>query len=389
MVKYIIFFLGLFVLTNTYAFSPEPDKIDSTKKDKNLKFSILGGPGYTPDFGLLLGGSALFTFKTNPKDTVIERSVVPIGFAVMFSGGFNLISRPQFFYNQDRFRIFGQVIVKNTLDNYYGIGYDTNNSLERGEDITQYRASNWQINPILLWRLGQTDFFGGPLIDLSRDYMKDPSEGVMNDPSYIAQGGDESGLISLNTGVGLTLSYDTRDIPANAYEGLLLDFKTTFFLDELGGDSDYTLINFEYRQFTLLEFMGPRRSFGWMLKSSNSFGDVPITRMQMIGSPFDIRGYYLGQYRDKSAHFGLAEYRHMFNSDKQNLWGKLYNRLGLAAWGGVGFMGPDLGNVEAVLPNFGAGLRIEVQPRMNFRIDVGHNPVDNLTLVYFNMTEAF
>ena len=54
-----------------------------------------------------------------------------------------------------------------------------------------------------------------------------------------------------------------------------------------------------------------------------------------------------------------------------------------------GFMGPTMGKIEGVLPNYGVGLRIEVQPRMNVRLDLGKNTVNDQTLFYFNMTEAF
>ena len=37
--------------------------------NRNLHYNILGGPSYTPDFGLLVGGSALMTFRMNPSDT--------------------------------------------------------------------------------------------------------------------------------------------------------------------------------------------------------------------------------------------------------------------------------------------------------------------------------
>ena len=36
-------------------------------------------------------------------------------------------------------------------------------------------------------------------------------------------------------------------------------------------------------------------------------------------------------------------------------------------------MGPTMGKIEGVLPNAGLGLRIEVQPRMNVRLDFGRN----------------
>ena len=62
---------------------------------RNLHYNILGGPSYTPDFGAVLGGSALLTFRMNPNDSTQLRSVVPIGIAFMFNGGINLFSKPQ------------------------------------------------------------------------------------------------------------------------------------------------------------------------------------------------------------------------------------------------------------------------------------------------------
>ncbi|TAJ12289.1 hypothetical protein DMA11_13510 [Marinilabiliaceae bacterium JC017] len=366
-----------------------PVKKDTIKAERNLKFSILGGPGYTPDFGFLIGGSALFTFKMNPVDTIQKRSVVPVAFAIMGSGGFNLFSRPQMFFNEDKFRIFGQFIYKDITENYYGVGYETNKDRERGSTTTENSNRGIQINPIFLFRLGQSNFFMGPLADVTLDDISNPSEGVINDPDYIDQGGTTDGLSFFNTGLGLAVSYDTRDIPANAYNGLLLDFKSTYYSKAFGGDNDYGLISLEYRQFKELKFLGERKSLGWMAQSRNSFGDVPITRMPFTGSPFDLRGYYMGQYRDKSSHVAIIEYRNMFNTSSESFWGKIYNRLGFATWAGMGMIGPSIGEIEGVLPNFGAGLRIEVQPRMNFRMDIGKNPINDQTLLYFNMTEAF
>lgn len=64
---------------------------------RNLHYNILGGPSYTPDFGAVLGGSALMTFRMNPSDTTQLRSVVPVAIAFLFNGGINLFSKPQLF----------------------------------------------------------------------------------------------------------------------------------------------------------------------------------------------------------------------------------------------------------------------------------------------------
>ena len=160
---------------------------------RNLHYNILGGPSYTPDFGLLVGGSALLTFRMNPSDTTQRRSVVPMSVALMFKGGLNLMAKPQLFFKGDRFRIFGTFSYKNTIENFYGIGYSTNKNYERGEDTSEYRYSGIQVNPWFLFRLGESDFFAGPQVDLNYDKITEPAAGMVNEPSYIAAGGTEHG----------------------------------------------------------------------------------------------------------------------------------------------------------------------------------------------------
>jgi hypothetical protein len=47
----------------------------------------------------------------------------------------------------------------------------------------------------------------------------------------------------------------------------------------------------------------------------------------------------------------------------------------------------DITKIDNFLPNFGLGYRLEVQPRMNVRLDFGFGR-DNFGF-YFNFTEAF
>ena len=135
--------------------------------------------------------------------------------------------------------------------------------------------------------------------------------------------------------------------------------------------------------------MGNRKTLAWTAQSHNVFGTVPLNRYSLSGSPFDLRGYYWGQYRDKSSHMVIAEYRQMINTDRTTWVKRMLNRLGFTAWAGCGFMWPQPFRIEGVLPNAGLGIRIEVQPRMNVRLDYGRNFINGQNLFYFNMTEAF
>ena len=353
---------------------------------RNLHYNILGGPSYTPDFGFLIGGSALMTFRMNPSDTTQQRSVVPMAIAFMFNGGLNLFSKPQLFFKGDRFRIFGQFSYKNTQENFYGIGYTTNKNYVRSDTTSQYRYSGVHINPWFLFRLGESNFVAGPQIDINYDKMSKPAKYLVDQSSYIEAGGTAHGYSNLSSGLGFLLTYDTRDIPANAYRGIYLDFRGVMYQKFFGSDNEFYRLEIDYRQY---KTVGRRKVIAWTAQTKNVFGDVPLNKYALSGTPFDLRGYYMGQYRDKSSHVIMGEYRQMFNTDKSTWIKKMVSHIGFVAWGGCGFMGPNPTKIEGVLPNAGVGLRIEVQPRMNVRLDIGRNMVNKQNLFYFNMTEAF
>lgn len=353
---------------------------------RNLHYNILGGPSYTPDFGVLIGGSALLTFRMNPSDTTQHRSVVPMAIALMFKGGLNLFSKPQLFFKGDRFRIFGTFSYKNTQENFYGIGYDTNKNYVRSDTTSQYRYSGIQVNPWFLFRLGNSNFFAGPQIDLNYDKITKPAKGLVDESSYKEAGGTAEGYKKFSSGLGFLLTYDTRDVPANAYKGMYLDFRGMMYQKFLGSDNNFYRLEVDYRQY---KSVGRRKVIAWTAQTKNVFGDVPLNQYALSGTPYDLRGYYMGQFRDKTSHVVMAEYRQMINTQKRNWATKLLSHVGYVAWAGCGFMGPNPGKIEGVLPNLGVGLRIEVQPRMNVRLDLGRDIVNKQNLFYFNMTEAF
>ena len=327
------------------------------------------------------------TFSIQPSDSTLKRSVLPMTIAFIFDGGINLFMKPQLFFKNDRFRIFGKFSYKNTQENYYGVGYSTNKNYVRSDTTSQYRYSGVQINPWFLFRLGNTNLFAGPQIDINYDHFTNPGKYLAMEESYTDAGGDAHGYKNFNSGLGFLLTYDSRDVPSNAYRGMYLDFRGMMYHKIFGSDKNFYRLELDYRQYKQI---GERKVIAWTAQSKNVFGkDIPLTQYSLTGTPFDLRGYYMGQYRDKSSHVVLAEYRQMFNTDEDTWLKRIIQHLGFVAWAGCGFMGPTATKMEGVLPNYGVGLRIEVQPRMNVRLDLGKNTVNNQTLFYFNMTEAF
>lgn len=87
---------------------------------------------------------------------------------------------------------------------------------------------------------------------------------MVNEPSYIAAGGTEHGYKNFSSGLGFLLTYDTRDIPANAYSGTYLDFRGMMYNKVFGSDNNFYRLEIDYRQY---KTVGRRKVIAWTVQS--------------------------------------------------------------------------------------------------------------------------
>jgi outer membrane protein assembly factor BamA len=338
----------------------------------NLVLSPIIGPMYTPemDFGVALGG--LLTFATNKAETSLPRSTVSAFVIYSTNHSFTLSSFGDTFWKNDRLRFDFAQWYKDMPDNYWGVGYDNAIDVPEGAETTAYERVWFEFTPELTWRVAG-DLFVGVNANLNRTRAQDVAPLMSQDPEFIRYGDDVAGA-----GIGLTLRYDTRDVTVNAYRGRMFEATTTHYRDALGSDDEYDVYVVDYRQYHTLGRQG--NTLAWQLYARFAQGGVPWSAKSGVGSPFDLRGYTWGRFRDDVATWGLVEYRHMF---ARKLPGH-----GWVAWAGLGFIGEDLEDLGGhELPNAGLGWRWELQPRRNLRMDIGVGRDD--AGFYLSMNEAF
>ncbi len=345
-------------------------KIDQGK----MLFTPLAGPAYTPEMGFTVAGGFMLSYKTNPKDSLIQRSSSPIMFGASSSGAIFFSTVASTYWFKDKLRIYADIWFKDMPDNYWGAGYENAYSKPKSDSTTAYNRTWWWINPRFLWQV-KPNYFAGVNIDYNYTGVANPSDGVSQDPDYIKYGPE-----NLNSGMGLVLRYDSRDIPVNAWEGTYFDLQTTFYSTAFGGSNNYQVFQLDFRQY--FQVSRPGKTFALQFKTRVGIGDIPYGEMSQLGTPFDLRGYTWGRYRDKSMIFMLGEYRHMFEKASGEL-----SKHGMVAWMGTGSIAPEPSMFADWLPNFGFGYRFEVQPRMNLRIDIGMGR--ETSGFYFNFNEAF
>lgn len=345
-------------------------KIDSGK----LMITPLAGPAYTPELEFTLAGGIMVSFKTNPEDSLIQRSSSPIMLGVSSTGAVFFGTKFTSFWKQDKLRIYADINFKNMPDNYYGVGYDNGLYTLKSDSTTKYTRTWFQFYPKFLYQFKKHHFIG-PSLDINYTRGSDASVGVESDEYY-----QEFNDRPFNAGLGVVYQYDSRDVPVNAWKGWYLEVTAGFYGGYLGGDNTYQLLGIDYRNYFKIKRDG--RTLAVQARGRFTNGNVPYGEMSQLGTPFDLRAYRWGQYRDESMIYFLGEYRHMFAKKDGSL-----SKSGFVAWLGAGTLGETVVEFNKWLPNGGIGYRFEVQPRMNLRLDIGFGKESRG--FYFNFNEAF
>lgn len=352
---------------------------DSVRANKNVWTTVLGGPSYTPEASLGVAAAALLSFRVDKRDTVSQRSYIPFGFNMSLNGTYVVAGVSTLFFNENRFRIYTNYGMRNEPANFYGVGMSEISTIERGDD-TEYHKTNFYLLNKFIWEV-KPKLYVGPTLDVSYTKVGDLSE-FMQQHDYVNMFSNKY----LNVGLGATVQYDTRDDVATPNSGLLLSAASKFFGGYLGGDYNYQSYDFEYRQY---QYLFGRAVLAWTLRTHLSYGDVPFTELPTFGSPFDLRGFYWGQYRDKSMGYAMTEYRQMFGSQEDYKAGRTISKFGYVVWAGLGTLGTTPSDWNECRYNYGVGIRAQIQPRKNFRFDIGKGQGEDGFLFYMNMTEAF
>lgn len=358
---------------------------DSIRAHKKVWLSILGGPSYNPEASLGIGGAMLMTFRMNKYDTLSQRSFIPVGFNISINGTFVAAGAGTLFFNENKFRIYIKYGYRTEPANFYGIGYDEIKRAEElrdlfNKDSVTFHKASVQFFPRFVWEI-RPNIYVGTLLDYNYYYGKDMPYWMEQNPQVQKYGNKYH-----NIGIGGLFQYDTRDDVATPFSGIFLSAMGTLYGKYLGGDFNYEMIELEYRQFR--QVFKRRSVLAWTAKSQIGIDNVPYTELPNFGNPFDLRGYAWGKYRDKSMAYGIVEYRHMFMSEEAYKRGAFWSKFGAVAWVGTGAIGKTPVDWDKWKFNYGVGLRIQLQPRKNFRLDIGKEPGQKWG-IYMNMTEAF
>lgn len=331
--------------------------------DKRFDFSILGGPHYSSDVKLGLGIVAAGIYRMAPGDTATLPSNVSLYGDVSTSGFYMAGIKGNHITRGNRSRADYDVYFSSFPTQYWGIGYDNGRDKRRRTDYKEL-CIDFSMN--YTWRVAP-NLYIGPSVQLT--YID------ARDVENLGTWGNEL-LRTFTVGVGGILRYDTRDNLTATKHGWMLSAEQRFCPRFLGNGN----LSFSFTRLTAATFMPVWRdcTLAIQARAVYNYGHVPWALMATFGGNSSMRGYYKGQYRDKTEADFTVELR-------QHLW----HRIGMVVWCGVATVAPAPADISLrqVLPNCGIGYRWEFKKQTNVRVDYGIGR--GCSSFIFSINEAF
>lgn len=352
----------------------------STTKNERFEagtpiFSGMIIPVYTPEMGFSFDADGVITFKTKRNNPYLLHSEFPASLNINTEGSYTFIVHPRSFWFDNLVFIEINAEYRNMADNYWGVGMENGNTVEKGNTTTAYKRESYVFQPSILFRAA-SNLYAGFIANFNSFTAAKPAELMLEDPEILNYGTD-----IFSGGIGIMAFYDTRN-PYNPFlPGFYLKIKRISYLEFLNSDNKYQKLHVDYCHYFPIIRNGSIIAF--QLKSSWSFGNVPWINMAQPGGADDLRGYYQGQYRHNNSIIILAEYRHFFNRPQSGL----LSRHGFAYWLGGGTVFKEISDINDIIMSTGAGYRYRFQPNIILRIDIGFG-TENVG-IYLGLTEAF
>ena len=323
--------------------------------------------GYTPDTGVMLGGTVLQFFYLEPDFTESRPSVFSPVFIYTLKNQIMVYLGLGLNWDENRNALNVVPHYLKFPDQFYGIGRDV--SVDNEEDYTSKRMGvDLDFNRKVWrdWRLG-----------LSYRLVRHQLAEV--DPEGQLIGGTVNGTEdSWLSGVGPALILDNRDNTWAPDKGWFLQAVARFGGSDMGSAYTYQEYTLDLRGYWTV---GENTVLAGQYLTTRLEGDVPFFILPRLGGDTALRGYRGGLYMDQTRALGRLELR------RSHLWG----RLGAVAFAGIGDVAPSPEKLTlgSELWSAGFGLRYMLDPkeRVNIRLDFGFGNGDSG--FYLSLGEAF
>ena len=317
--------------------------------------------------GWSFGLASASTFRLYKRDCAIRTSNAQAIALYTTRKQFVAALNGSIYFPGERWIINEQLSYSSFPDDFWGLGKRAPDSSKESYKFKQYYI---YLHP--QFQIGRKLFLG-TVYEFQRVFAVEYPAGGLFDRDDVA--GRHGYVVS---GLGLSLTYDTRNNAFAPDRGMMLQFYFDHFASIFGSDYQYTNFVIDLRRFIRV-YKG--QVLALQVFGTFNAGEVPLRSLAYLGGANNMRGYYAGRYRDKNAGVLQAEYRI-----------PLWWRIGAVGFADAGNVGPELSdiNFRHFKYSYGGGLRIALNQseKLNLRLDYGLAK-GNSQGFYLQLGEAF
>jgi outer membrane protein assembly factor BamA len=300
--------------------------------------------------GWSFGGAGAATFHVGNRDTLSRTSNAEGVVLYTTRHQFVTALNGSIYFPGERFIVNEQLSYSSFPDEFWGLGKIAPDSNEESYSFKQYYAF---LHPQFLI---VKNLFLGVVYQYQRVFDVDYEPGGLFDKENVV------GRLGYNvSGIGMSVTYDTRNNAFAPDKGVMLQFYFDEFAPILGSNYLYTSYVMDLRRF-LRVYRG--QVLALQVLGNFNVGQVPLRSLAYLGGSSTMRGYYAGRFRDKNAGVLQAEYRV-----------PLFWRLGAVGFADMGNVGAEISdvNLQHFKYSYGGGLRVALNQteKLNLRLDYG------------------
>lgn len=339
------------------------DHTNDVREDyKKFDWSIIGGPYYSSDVHFGIGLVASAQYRTSMTDSLLRPSNAALKAQVSTTLFYSFSLSGEHIFPGNRWILDYKAKFQSLPTYFWGIGYAN----ARDDVKSNYKELSLITHADFLYR-PLDRLYVGPTVDFNYFHTRNRRENLLL----------WDGMQLKNTifGVGLKISYDSRDNITAPNKGWLLSLSQRFYPKLLGNNNH----SFSSTEVELCHYQHLWKGgvLAGRIHGNFTYGKTPWSMMPTFGD-IGMRGYYYGRYRDKCETDITLELR-------QHVW----RRNGIVFWVGAAEVAPDLAHftMRKVLPNIGIGYRWEFKKNVNVRVDFGVGK--GTTGFEFNINEVF
>ncbi|MFD1768421.1 BamA/TamA family outer membrane protein [Sphingobacterium suaedae] len=337
-------FLSLFISQTPYAQAQVLEnnfvkkiikKFLSSEKDstRGASLMILPAVGYAQESGFEYGIAGTYNFYLDKADLNSRTSNITLIGTLTTKQQKNIKLLTDIWTKNNDYHILSELRYRDWPFNFYGLG---SNTWVVDEDFLEQKLVRAKVD---VEKKIASQWYAG--INANFEYFKFEDRdagGIFDRPEVLGKKGGRY------LALGISSLYDTRNNTTYTTKGWYTRVKYAYAPD-FWAEDNFTGSQWEADLRGFHALSGKLTLAGQLLYRGTSGDDIPFYVYRDLGGDMNMRGYYLGRYRDKNYTAAQAELRYRFMP-----------RFGVVGFAGTGSTFSKQHNLRLV-PSFGGGIR--------------------------------